>query len=79
MIRAVDAAEKAFHGCPVDYQKLWRPLAFPVVTDGDYDGKECHFSMRVAPLKNESLETPLRVFIKFNDRLRPAERPILAI
>jgi len=43
LIRGADTAEKAFHGCPVDYQKLWRPLTFPVVIDGDYDGKECHF------------------------------------
>lgn len=66
LIRGDDTAEKAFHGCPVDYQKLWRPLAFPVVIDGDYDGKECHLgasSRRVAPLKNESPETNLRVFL----------------
>ena len=43
LIRGADTAEKAFHGCPVDYQKLWRSLTFPVVIDGDYDGKECHF------------------------------------
>jgi len=71
------AAEKALHGCPVDYQKLWRPLTFPVLIVSDYDGKECRFGAsprsRASRRKKVSPSgTPSRTFIKIDDRFRVA-------